>query len=399
MHAPVFWNDRDTFRGSASDPHPSDSVAQVAAEDVEVLEDHVALAVRVPSDLQTGCFDVVVQREKQLSQRCATARFDCSCSVRFGFDEVGGGTGLRYAREEATEEGAEGLAMTVTKLSNDGPDYSTALGAVCMEHGLWTWEVDLVRVGNTRVGLARGQLVLDESLDGSALLGGEAWFVDYTGCVKHNDGNGNVTLLMRLGEEAELHSGDTLGFLLDLRHNVQSKAPPRLDTVSSSPSREQLLELWAHFDADGSGQLSREELKGLVLEVVRAGVVHSRHVLDLVQAPDAHEFVMRIIMDSMDQNHDNSVDKIEFLWNARAMLEAVDAWINERIASGALADLAPTPHPQEAAADDRRGTLSLRLNDKSLGVIARGLEGPLVPVFSMDNIDEQLHLDFVIDGH
>ena len=104
-------------------------------------------------------------------------------------------------------------------------------------------------------------------------------------------------------------------------------------------------------------------------------------------------------MDSMDQNHDNSVDKIEFLWNARAMLEAVDAWINERIASGALADLAPTPHPQEAAADDRRGTLSLRLNDKSLGVIARGLEGPLVPVFSMDNIDEQLHLDFVIDGH
>jgi|EP01043_Picozoa_sp_COSAG02_P030705 hypothetical protein len=50
-----------------------------------------------------------------------------------------------------------------------------------------------------------------------------------------------------------------------------------------------------------------------------------------------------------------------------------------------------------ALAPPGRGKLTLRYKGKSF-LVASNLGGELWPVFNMDNINEQLSLDFVIDG-
>ena len=50
-----------------------------------------------------------------------------------------------------------------------------------------------------------------------------------------------------------------------------------------------------------------------------------------------------------------------------------------------------------ALAPPGRGKLTLRYNGKSF-LVASNLGGELWPVFNLDNINEQLSLDFVIDG-
>ena len=94
------------------------------------------------------------------------------------------------------------------------------MGTESFKRGIHAWEVNLDRVGNTRIGLARMPLPLDMPLH-SRELAGEAWFVDYDGVVKHNKRGVLTELKQMLPISEEFQDGDTIGFHLDLRDNAR----------------------------------------------------------------------------------------------------------------------------------------------------------------------------------
>ena len=202
---------------------PRVTVGGLLCPEVEVIDPQYAVHVLVPENLDMGTYPVVVSRGSQSSTPdgelpAPTALYDVSVKRLFGFDASakrnGGGLEFDLPSEE------EGLIFTVKKLENGNPDYSTAVGTESFKRGIHVWEVNLDRVGNTRIGLARMPLPLDVPLH-SRELAGEAWFVDYDGVVKHNKRGVLTELKQMLPISEEFQDGDTIGFHLDLRDNAR----------------------------------------------------------------------------------------------------------------------------------------------------------------------------------